>query len=99
MAEGEAPSSLPIWPQLEGPFLSRNRIIRLRVRFIKMLDMGTTTRGMMKGYCRRVYRSRLLRLRSCWIDQSASLNPQLVDAVDCRAGQLGQYWAKGGRSA
>lgn len=72
MAEGEAQSSLPIWPQVEGPFLSRKRIIRLRVRFIRMLDMGTTTRGMVKDCCcRRVYRSRLLRLRSCWKDQGA----------------------------
>ena len=88
MAEDEAPSSLPIWPQVEGPFLSRNRMIRLRVRFIKMLDMGTTTRGMVKGCCRRVYSSRLLRLRSCWIDQSEQMNPQLGEAVDCRAGRL-----------
>jgi hypothetical protein len=36
-----------------------------------MLDMGTTTRGMEKGCCRRVYSSRLLRLRSSWKDQSA----------------------------
>lgn len=85
MVEREALSSLPIWPQVEGPFLSRNRIILLRVRFIKMLDMWTTTRGMVKGCCRRVYSCRLLRLRSCWKDQSASMNPHLVDAVDCRA--------------
>lgn len=87
MAEDEAPSSLPIWPQVDGPFLSRNRMIRLRVRFIKMLDMGTTTQGMVKD-CRRVYSSRLLRLMSCWIGQSEQMNPQLIDSVDCRAGRL-----------
>lgn len=43
MLDGDARSSLPIWPQVEGPFLSRKRMIRLRVRFIKMLDMETTT--------------------------------------------------------
>lgn len=89
MVEREALSSLPIWPQVEGPFLSRNRIIWLRVRFIKMHDMGDHNQGMVKGCCRRVYSSRLLRLRSCWIDQSEQMNPQLVDAVDCRAGRLG----------
>lgn len=49
MAEGEAHSSLPIWPQVEGPFLSRKRIIRLRVRFIKMLDMGDHNQGNGEG--------------------------------------------------
>ncbi|MET3812608.1 hypothetical protein ABIB14_003742 [Arthrobacter sp. UYEF3] len=49
MAEGEALSSLPIWPQVEGPFLSRNRIIRLRVRFIKMHDMGDHNQGNGEG--------------------------------------------------
>ncbi len=43
MFEGDAWRLVPIWPQLEGPFLSRKRTIRLRVLFIKMLDMETTT--------------------------------------------------------
>lgn len=34
---------MPIRPQVEGPFLRRKRMIRLRVLFIKMLDMETTT--------------------------------------------------------
>lgn len=48
MLDGDTCSSLPIWPQVEGPFLRRKRMIRLRVRFIKMLDMETITSGMMK---------------------------------------------------
>lgn len=49
MVEREALSSLPIWPQVEGPFLSRKRIIRLRVRFIKMFDMGDHNQGNGEG--------------------------------------------------
>jgi hypothetical protein len=43
MTDEETPSADPISLQVDGPFLSRKRIIGLRVRFIKMLDMETTT--------------------------------------------------------
>jgi hypothetical protein len=43
MAGEDSPSAEPTSLQVEGPFLSRKRMIRLRVRFIKMLDIETTT--------------------------------------------------------
>ena len=42
--DGEAPTPSPISPQVDGPLLSRKRMIWLRVRFIKMFDMETAIR-------------------------------------------------------
>jgi hypothetical protein len=39
IVEGEARRPVPIWPQVDGPFLRRKRMIWLRVRFIRMFDM------------------------------------------------------------